>query len=206
MFTSRKTRQSTIKESSRWHEALLPYGIPQEIIFSMENTSDKLIATARFKKAVSTIQWISGKDLASIESDLLQHCIVKDAAGSIRSIASRTRDIIPATVQVAKIKLHNQKIDLSNTLDELLIKLELGISTSMVGIAKILGNQITRSDYMSLKNSDIVTLEKLSELDERKLSSILGSKEKMNTVNRLLSQKRNLMFPKGNGSPKIVEL
>lgn len=172
----------SVKERGRWRQMLRVYMVPRQVTATMDrNVKDTAEATARYKKACSTLLWISGNDIANIEQELLQHCRDSDAAGSIRSAASRTRDLIPAAIRVAEIS-HNDEIDLSTILDNLLIRLELGVSNVVVGLAKVFGNVLTRSDYKNLEMAGLAEFKSFEKIEREQLSQVLSNTERVEHV------------------------
>jgi hypothetical protein len=70
------------------------------------------------------------------------------AAGRVRSVASRTGDILHATARVASF-LH-PGLDLDDRVARLLVRLELGISAGAIALARYVGARLTRGEYQRL--------------------------------------------------------
>src|SRR5690349_2378062 len=69
-------------------------------------------------------------------------------AGPLRSVASRTCDLLLAVTRVAEL-LH-PGLDLSERCSRLLTRLEVGVPAAAVPLAAQAGTRLTRGDYLSL--------------------------------------------------------
>ncbi len=149
--TNRKSHQ----EQARWRDFAARSGLSRAIRASLEkNLKDASDGTCRFKKGAACKLWIDGVDLKMAEEELLQHMRDKDAAGSIRSTAGRTRDLLPVTSRICEI-LNGESVRISNLSEHLMIRLELGIPEDVVELAKLFGNNLNRAEYLALQTSGL---------------------------------------------------
>jgi hypothetical protein len=70
------------------------------------------------------------------------------AAGPIRSVASRTADLVPTAARVAEML--NPNLDLRDRVGRLTIRLTYGIPAIAVELAREAGSQLLRGDYCAL--------------------------------------------------------
>ena len=110
---------------------------------------------ARAKRAVAALAYVSGQDMESIETMLGQHGGGFDgSAGPIRSIASRTADLIGTAGRVAEI-LHPE-FKLGSRTERLAVRLTLGIPGTVVDLGRIAGTGLARGDYLRLAAAGLV--------------------------------------------------
>jgi len=62
--------------------------------------ADHLAGPVRAKKAMACLLYASSTPLSVIERHLMRHQLGDGAAGSVRALADRTRDLIPAVARV----------------------------------------------------------------------------------------------------------
>jgi helicase len=110
--------------------------------------------------------WISPTPMARIEDTLTQHGGALDgAAGPVRSVASRTCDLLPGVARVATFV--HPGLELSDRVSRLLIRLELGVPAGAATLAGRVGQRLTRSDYLGLLAahlSDVQAVETASDV------------------------------------------
>ncbi len=75
------------------------------------------------------------------------------AAGPIRSVASRTSDLVPAAARVAEIL--NPNLDLRDRVGRLTIRLTYGVPAAAVDLARECGSRLLRGDYCALVNAKL---------------------------------------------------
>lgn len=114
--------------------------------------------------------------MTAIETALTQHGGAFDgAAGPVRSVASRTGDLLPAVARVATFLY--PEADLDDRVARLLVRLELGIQGAAVALARHVGGQLTRGDYQALVRLGFTTPETIEAVDENALLNCLGGDE-----------------------------
>lgn len=178
-------RKSTEKEPQTWHRELQGQSIPRHVMDAVyQNVTDQTQATLRAKKAVSCLLWITDIPLSEIETTMTQFGGgFGGAAGPIRGSASRTCDVLPVVADIALV-LHPD-LDLSDRVERLLTRLEIGISAAIVGLAKYTGVALNRGDYQRLVAVGLSDLESIEKVDDIKLLKYLdGSNIKLKEVRK----------------------
>jgi len=109
------------------------------------NVTEQMQETARAKKAVVCLYYISGMSMGEIDRAMAQFRGAFDgAAGPIRSVTGRTCDVLPRIARAAQI-IH-QGPDLQERVTRLLFRLDLGIQGAAVGLGRYAGRALDRSD------------------------------------------------------------
>jgi replicative superfamily II helicase len=176
-------RKSTQKEPATWFGALARQGVPPLLQQAMKrHLSDGHTGTLRAKKTAACLFWISPTPMNDIEAALTQHGGAFDgAAGPVRSVASRTCDLLPAVARVATF-LHTG-LDLTERVSRLLVRLELGVPAGAVAIARYAGARLARIDYQELVKAGLHTLETVESADDGALLTCLsGDADKVHAV------------------------
>jgi replicative superfamily II helicase len=148
-------RRSTQKEPQTWFGTLGRQGIPQILLNTLSRyVSDEHMGTLRAKKAAACLFWISPVPMAEIEVAVTQHGGAFDgASGPVRSVASRTCDLLPTVARVATF-IH-PGLDLGDRIARLLVRLEIGVSAAAVELARHAGARLTRGEYQQLVKSGL---------------------------------------------------
>ncbi|NBV06774.1 MAG: DEAD/DEAH box helicase [Proteobacteria bacterium] len=182
-------KRSTQKEPQVWMAEVRNrnQGISQSIINAFSRfIKDQSDVTLRAKKTVACLLWVSEMQLAEIERILMQFDRGDSAAGAIRSVSARVCDVLSTAAKIAAFL--NPGLDLSNRVERLLIRLELGIPATGVNLGKIFGRIFNRGDYLRLVKNNITTREEFEAANESIILECLeGSTEK------LLAAKSRLM-------------
>ncbi|KKX47290.1 hypothetical protein L950_0227330 [Sphingobacterium sp. IITKGP-BTPF85] len=110
--------------------------------------------------------------LVEMEALLMQHSRDSSAAGAIRSVVSRVCDILPTVSAIAEI-LHPE-VNFGERVSKLLLRLELGIPSSIVELAEILGRTLNRGEYLELLKIGIINKDRFINADKQVLLSILS--------------------------------
>jgi helicase len=96
----------SVQERARWQGAIAQQRLPVAVFRAVRLTAgDDANYTARCKKIAALLMWVEGTDLNLIEQSILRHLPGDNAAGQIRAVADRTRDILPAVGRVAEVLL-----------------------------------------------------------------------------------------------------
>ena len=160
------------QERERWQGALrrqLPHRLANAILEGDQ-------ATSRAKRTAALLMWTRGTDLLSIEAALLQHMPRDDAAGAIRAVADRTRDLITTSIRVAEIVSGENDTKLAETVERLSVQLEFGVPEELVELARLAGAGLTRGHYLALRSSGFVSPDVISAADDEHLARILGGR------------------------------
>lgn len=158
--------RTSTKERQRWQVIPSQQRLPSSLQVELRRGQDAEV-TVRCKKLAAALMWIQGVELGRLEESLLVHMPGNNASGPIRSVAERTRDLVPVVTRVITIlnKLSTEPFDiLCGLADKLSIQLELGIPQDLVWLASELKGSLHRGEYLSLHrlclNSPSVIVEK----------------------------------------------
>jgi hypothetical protein len=163
---NRRSRQ----EHQRWPMMLRQLGTSPGLVNALHvGGTDPFSAT---KRAVACLLFISSRPLAEIERILLQHTRDRAAAGNIRGVASRTRDVIDAVFQVAI--LNGRTVSDSLSSDDLGVRLELGLPFELVPLAQDLGADANRGEYLALLGAGVTETNQVISLGVEGLTPVLG--------------------------------
>jgi helicase len=159
-------------EVPRWPRVLQQQQVPYPLIAYLQHASTSQ-AVSRCKRAASAAMWIAGLPTEKIELELTQHLRQSGGvAGAIRSIAERTRDLLPAVAAVMTY-LHPE-VDLGNLVERTQLRLELGVPAEIVEVIQQTGTSLSRSQWVSLAQASRTTLESIVATTSKELQSILG--------------------------------
>jgi len=163
-------KSSTRKEPQTWAAELQSQrvaGPVQRVL--LQAITDRHTPTLRAKKTVACLLWISDRPLEQI---LTQFGGLGGAAGPVRSVASRTVDLLPTVARAAEL-LH-PGLDLSQRTSDLLLRIEVGLPRGVIQLARRVGNTLVRGDYLQLMRAGLVTPETIGAADDRVVLSCLG--------------------------------
>lgn len=159
------------QERERWQGYLRNGGLPYQIVSAV---LDGDLATSRAKRTASVLMWTQGMELLEIEAALLKHLPETDAAGAIRSVADRTRDLLSASASVAEIMVGKNDTQLAKRTESLLVQLEFGVPASMVTLARHTGSQLNRGQYLALDRAGLISIDTISGMSADNLAQLLG--------------------------------
>jgi hypothetical protein len=162
------------KESQIWFMELRRLNIAAHVLGLLHRfVSERHVPAQRAKKAAACLLWISDRPMSAIESALMWHGGKFDrAAGPVRSVSSRSCDLLPYVARVAAI-LHPE-LDLAGRVQRLLSRLGIGAPASAVEIALHAGAKLTRGDYQQLAKAGLGTAVALDAAPDDMLLSALG--------------------------------
>jgi replicative superfamily II helicase len=166
--------KKTPKEAQTWLGALRDQGVTESLLRSLSrNTKEAHDLGARAKRAVAALDYISGKDIGSIEQMLQKHGRgFNGSAGPIRSVASRTCDVIGAAARVAEIS--NRGLELGSRIERLRIRLTLGIPGGVVDLGREAGQELSRGDYLLLLKAGLVTADRIDAANDTEILACVG--------------------------------
>jgi helicase len=156
------------QEQRRWPGVLAAFGVPHALQSLHMGGGDPLL---RAKRAAACLLFMSPEPLAQIEQNLMQHTIGNSVAGPLRGVASRTRDVIGAVAQVAQF--YGNDLGDDQEIEDLALRLEVGLPREVMEIARKLGTTISRGDYLKLRQAGLLTLDGISTVDEKILRSLV---------------------------------
>jgi helicase len=168
-------KKSIHKEPQHWVGELQRQGISHAILANLRrNVSERMQDTARAKKAVVCLYYVSGMSMDEIERAVGQFGGAFDgAAGPIRSVTARTCDVLPMITRAAEL-LH-AGVDLQPRTARLLLRLDLGIEGPAVDLARYAGRALDRADYHRLCEARLTEREALTGADDATLLRLLGN-------------------------------
>lgn len=159
------------QERERWQGHLRNGGLPHQLVSAV---LDGDLATSRAKRTAAVLMWTQGMELREIEKSLLIHMPETDAAGAIRAVADRTRDLLSVSASVAEIIVGKHDTRLAERTESLLVQLEFGVPASMVAIARHTRSQLSRGQYLALARAGITSIDTISGMSADELAQLLG--------------------------------
>jgi replicative superfamily II helicase len=166
--------KSSIKERSKWPSELHNQGVSDTLIKSLiYDAADQVAITARMKKSMAAIAFISDMGLEDIETFLLQHMRKIPIAGAIRQTADRTCDVLPIVAQIAGHIYPDHNF--SDKFDILLTRLATGANADMAFLALHTGTKLTRGDYFNLMKAGFTSFDILEQTDDATLKQCVGA-------------------------------
>jgi replicative superfamily II helicase len=167
-------KKSTQKEPQTWFNELRGQGVANSIMSGLSHAIlDAHQPTLRAKKAVACLLWISGRPISEIENILTQFGgRFNGAAGPIRSVKSRTCDVLPAIAKIAE--LVHPGLSLGNRMQRLLTRLEIGIPAVAADLATFAGDSLSRADYLQLTKAELVMFAAIEVATDEALSACVS--------------------------------
>jgi helicase len=168
-------KKSSQKEPAFYANELRPQLAGGGTILSAyhRNIADSHTATIRAKKAVACLLFVSGRPMSIMETIVSQFgAAFGGAAGPIRSVASRTSDLVPTAARVAEIL--NPNLDLRDRVGRLTIRLTYGVPAAAVDLARECGSRLLRGDYCSLANATLCDTAAIEGAPDAALLACLG--------------------------------
>lgn len=170
---NKKSYQPHHAEPQAWMGELSRMGVAPRVAQSLWlDQTEPQTPVLRAKRAASCLYWMSQMTMSQIEATVTQFSGRGEAAGPIRSVASRTYDLLPTVIKVADL-LHPEA-NFSGRTQSLLARLEAGVSSKAAELAQLCGTRLTRGDYQNLLQMNLVSIEILEQVDEKELLAALG--------------------------------
>jgi replicative superfamily II helicase len=176
-------KKSTQKEPQFWVNELRPQLTGGAVLNAFRReVQDAHTSTVRAKKSVSCLLFVSGRPMSDIERVIGQFGGgFGGASGPIRSVASRTSDLVATTARVAEI-LHPE-LDLEDRVRRLTVRLTLGIPASAVDLAREAGAELLRGDYCALAKANLCDEASIAAApDAALLACLSGDADKLTIV------------------------
>lgn len=196
-------KKSIHKEPQHWMGELQRQGISHTVLANLRrHATEPMQETARAKKAAICLYYVAGMSMDQIEQAAAQFGGAFDgAAGPIRSVTSRTCDVLPMIARAAAI-LHNG-VDLQERVARLLLRLDLGIQGPAVDLARYAGRDLGRADYRRLCEARLTEREALVAADDATLLRLLGNDARKLAVVREAVRLWRAARPAGPPAPPL---
>lgn len=166
-------KKAKFTEHQRWPRELTYQQVAPQVQNMLRiGGGDHLAGLVRAKKAMACLLYASNMPLATIERHLMQHQLGEGAAGPVRAVADRTRDLIPAVVRVFTF-LHPD-IVVGDVVERTMARLELGIPVELVELGMMLGSVLTRAQYLSLLEHGVAMPDQFEAANNTTLTDCLG--------------------------------
>jgi helicase len=157
------------QEQYRWGPTAIALGVNHAFLNGLHvGGGDPL---ARAKKAVAALRFASESPIADIEAELMQHMRSAAAAGPIRAVAGRTRDVVDAVATICRVR--GYQLPDVRALSNLGTRLEIGLPAQIGDLAVLFGARLSRVQYLELHAKGLHTPEALTNADEE-IRVILG--------------------------------
>ncbi|OBH00095.1 hypothetical protein A9X04_28700 [Mycobacterium sp. E3247] len=162
---ARKSRQ----EQFRWPQTAMGMGVSASLPQGFHvGGGDPL---SRSKKAVAALMFASDLPMANIESILMQHMPNRAAAGPVRAVAARTRDVIDAVATICRVR--GYQVPDERALSHLGVRLEIGLPPQIGNLALQIGTRLARVHYLALVSKGLTSYEKIQDAGET-LKELVG--------------------------------
>lgn len=176
-------KASTNSEPQAWSGALRQQQVPEHVLRTLQRwITEKHQGTLRAKKAAACLLWITDMPMSEVESVLTRFGGKFDgAAGPTRSLSSRTADLLGVVARVAEI-LHPE-LNLGERPARLLVRLEMGVPSQAVDLARRTGLSLTRGDYQRMMKAGLSGIDVIeASPDEPLLACIEGDVQKLAAI------------------------
>lgn len=164
-------------EHHLWSSMLQQQDVAGSVRVAMGRTAkDSNQAVSRAKRAIAVIMWANAVPMNELEAKLSQHINYNRPAmaGVVRSIAERTRDLLPAVVAVL-VELYPESAESINILaNRTISRLEFGVSPELLVISGI-DNELTRPQLLSLKMAGLISPQQVVDTSLESLTVTLSS-------------------------------
>jgi len=197
--------RKSVKEQQRWRSAIQDQQLPPSIMAELGRSTDVAGHTVRCKRLSAILMWLEGVELNRIEESILQHMPADNAAGPIRAVAERTRDLVGVVTRIAEF-LAKDGLHLNCDADSLMGRLELGIPEDIYWLAEELKRNLERGEYLALRRLNLTSIEVLEKSDEAEIKRAVGSKAKIQLIREAIAaiKTRNKEVDKNIAMPTRV--
>lgn len=176
----------SMKEPQTWFGELAHRGVPDPIRMALRRYNvDARGATMRAKRAGSCLLWMSARRRREIEAILTRHVPDSTAAGQVVQVASRTADLLPLACGIAE--LIHAELDLTERLNRLRLRLQIGLPPELVPLAQMLGDRLTRADYLALATAGLSNPIAAASASDDQLAAALTSAHKVLALREAMS-------------------
>ncbi|MDX1870683.1 DEAD/DEAH box helicase [Mycolicibacterium sp. 120266] len=170
-------------EPQIWPGTLARQEVDRVPLRALQQTArDTATVVRRAKKAMSAIYFINGVEMSTLEASLNQHVWGRPAmAGVVRTVADRTRDLLPAVGAVLAELYPDNASDVQTLVSRTITRLEFGIPPDLIDLAR-LGLGLSRQQLLAMKNLGLTDLQEVVDADLESLSKVVGGKKAAETL------------------------
>jgi helicase len=159
------------KEAASWLAELSRLGIARGVYDALRSHRDGVTVAARAKRAFGCVLWADGVPRQRVEALLTRHQRANTIDGPVRGAINRTVDLLPTALRVVEF-VHGS--DLTQLESELLLRLQLGIPATLVDLAALCGERLSRAQYLALADAGLTSPGDIEAADDAMLATILG--------------------------------
>jgi helicase len=154
------------QEPRAWFGALQQNGVPSGVLDSLwREIAGQDQPVRRAKRAVACLLWVAGVSLSEIEVSLSRYGGGNGGiSGHIRQAVARTTDVLPLVGKIAAL-LHPE-VDFEGRVDRLLIRMEVGVPSGQVELARHALALLTRAEYQRLAGAGLSSIDALLAADD----------------------------------------
>ncbi|RWA23336.1 hypothetical protein MBRU_00525 [Mycolicibacterium brumae DSM 44177] len=170
-------------EPQIWTNVLVQQQVDRLPLRALHQTApDTAAISRRTKKAAAAIFFINGIEMSVLERNLNQHVWNRPAmAGVVRTVADRTRDLLPAVGAVLAELYPDDASEVRALVGRTITRLEFGIPPDLIDIAQLdLGHN--RQQLLALKNAGLTDLQEVVDADLETLSKVVGGAKAAETL------------------------
>ncbi len=162
-------------ELPRWPRMLLQLGVPDQLLRYLNvSARDQKSVTRRAKRAAAAAMWIDAHQTDAIEGELTRYMPQRGGmSGVLRTIAERTRDLLPAVGAVLNELAPDQEIE--TLIDRTMLRLELGISADLVELASCPNVELTRPQLLRLRAAGLSSPQAIRKSTESQVTLMIGA-------------------------------
>jgi hypothetical protein len=121
---------------------------------------------------VAALRFASAAPINAIETELMQHMRDHAAAGPIRAVAARTRDVVDTVATICRVR--GLSFAAEDSVDALGIRLELGVPQALVDLATRVGGALTRANYLDLLANGLGDVAAIVSATDEQLATVIG--------------------------------
>lgn len=159
------------QEQARWPTTVARFGAQPGLVSAMHVGGG--LPLPRCKRAAACLLFASESPLTAVEAELMQHLRGASAAGPVRSVASRTRDVLGAVAMIASVKGVDPADDA--LADDLAVMLEIGLPRRLAAVGAVLGDALTRAHYLALDRKGLRDAASIRDAGPDRLAEVIGS-------------------------------
>ncbi|MPZ63584.1 MAG: DEAD/DEAH box helicase [Propionibacteriales bacterium] len=130
------------------------------------------VVVARQKRAAAALLFASATPMDAIEREITRHLWGRAASGPVRAVAGRTRDVLDAVIGICRVR--GLGVQDEQAVDQLAVRLEIGLPDAIAGLADVIGRNLTRGEYLDLLAAGVASPDEVMDLPVEQLAEILS--------------------------------